>query len=74
MNPKIGTQGMLDEDEIKYDEHYKKCEECDGKGVVDVIDQRRINSRTIDVPYKTVTCEKCDGNGYIEIEPDGINT
>ena len=45
----------------------KICPECDGAGVVEVIDQRRINCRTIDIPYKKVTCPMCDGEGHIEL-------
>ena len=67
-NPLLVYASGYDEDELKYDEHYKKCSECEGTGLVDVIDQRRINCRTIDIPYKTVRCEECDGTGIIEIE------
>lgn len=45
------------------------CSECDGTGEVEIIDQSRVNSRTIDIPYKKIKCELCDGTGIIEVEP-----
>lgn len=45
----------------------RTCPECNGEGEVDIIDYLRVNSRTIDVPYKTITCPECDGEGYKEV-------
>jgi len=42
------------------------CELCGGDGYVDMIDESKINSRTIDVPYKNVICPECSGDGEVE--------
>ena len=47
----------------------KTCNTCDGTGVVDIVDEDRITSKTIDVPYKKITCPDCDGEGLVEIDP-----
>lgn len=44
------------------------CDVCEGKGVVEIIDEMRVHSRIIDIPYKTITCEKCQGQGYVEVD------
>jgi len=46
------------------------CPECNGSGRVDEIDESRINSHTIDIPYKKVSCEKCKGEGTLIVEID----
>lgn len=38
-----------------------ECETCNGTG--QIIDHSKINSRSIDVPYKY--CEDCGGSGFI---------
>ena len=38
---------------------FRICEECFGEG--EIIDQKRINSKTIDVPY--TFCPECMGRG-----------
>lgn len=45
----------------------KRCSECNGLGTVDIIDRSRINSTTIDIPYKSVICEVCEGEGKVEV-------
>lgn len=44
------------------------CEACGGEGWVEEIDYLKVNSATIDIPYKKVICEKCQGEGFTEIE------
>lgn len=47
-----------------------ECPDCNGEGWVEEIDWRKVNSATIDIPYKKVKCEKCDGTGVIENDSD----
>ena len=44
------------------------CDLCDGEKWVEVIDEAKVNSATIDIPYKKVECPKCKGEGYLVIE------
>jgi RecJ-like exonuclease len=43
------------------------CEDCDGTGEVDEIDQSKVNSQTITPPYHKVKCLNCDGTGEVEV-------
>jgi len=43
------------------------CPDCNGEGYIDEIDYKRVNSTSIDVPYKLVICQFCDGQGFIEV-------
>lgn len=49
----------------------KDCPYCN-EGTIDVIDESKVNSATIDIPYKSIPCEKCEGTGKIEIEEDEL--
>jgi len=42
------------------------CPDCNGTGETDVIDTSKVNSQTIDIPYKKVKCENCNGEGWVE--------
>jgi DnaJ-class molecular chaperone len=44
------------------------CDECYGKGTIDVLDDSKSMEMRIDPPLKTITCEKCNGEGYIEVD------
>jgi len=44
------------------------CEQCGGEGWVEEIDYLKVNSATIDIPYKRIICDKCDGERSVEIE------
>jgi len=48
------------------------CSYCGGEGGWVVIDQGRVNTATIDPPYRDVVCPECEGDGQIEIEDDAI--
>ena len=41
------------------------CEECGGEGWVEVIDHTKVNSASIDIPYKKIKCENCE-EGWVE--------
>lgn len=44
------------------------CTDCEGTGEQEILDQSKINCRTISPPYKTVKCETCKGEGIVEAE------
>ena len=45
----------------------ESCDECYGKGLVDVIDDSKSMELRINPPLKTVQCEKCQGQGFVEV-------
>lgn len=61
--PNNFIESEVEELEVELEEEeepeYKSCENCGGSG--EIIDRRRINSRTIDVPY--IDCPDCYGTG-----------
>lgn len=66
----LGSPLRLEKPGIEEDEEEEKkddtCEDCGGEGWIEEIDYLRVNSATIDIPYKKVMCQKCGGNGTIE--------
>jgi len=48
------------------------CEACGGEGGHAVLDYSRINTATIDPPYRDVVCEECEGEGVVEIEDEPV--
>ena len=42
------------------------CEECNGTGEVDTLDQKSVREWTISPPYKKQKCNNCNGEGWVE--------
>lgn len=46
-------------------EDREECEECAGEGHYDVLDTRRLSSRSVEPEYLTKHCQTCDGDGVV---------
>ncbi len=42
------------------------CEECNGTGEVDILDEMKVREWTISPPYKKGRCGHCNGEGWVE--------
>ena len=45
-----------------------KCSECNGGGIVIVLDKAKVHAQTITPPYKDEICEACNGKGEVELK------
>lgn len=45
----------------------QECPDCEG-GFVEIVDEAKVNSATIDIPYKKIKCETCNGTGSIVVD------
>ena len=50
---------------MEYDRAIKICDCCGGEGWMEEIDYKKVNSASIDIPYKKVECNNCNGTGRV---------
>ncbi len=43
------------------------CPDCEGTGVVEIIDKYRVWDGIVDIPYKKIDCPRCEGEGVIDV-------